>query len=200
MAEKKEYRSAVRSRKMIQEAFMKLLEQKDISKISVTDIVKMADINRSTFYAHYQDIFALYEDLMQNVIRCCLESLEKDDHSNIMKEPQRYLRTITATLEEYRHLYRKLGHSEDIHRILDIFRQQIVEDITLADMLPEKVRVEPLYSIRIHFFVGGIMNTYQQWLEGKLTCSLEEINVEIGELIVKSLEELLHITDHSDIA
>ena len=58
MAEKKEYRSAVRSRRMIRQAFMDLLHEKPLEKITATDIIRRADINRSTFYAHYPDVGA----------------------------------------------------------------------------------------------------------------------------------------------
>lgn len=49
MAPKKEYRSAVRSRRLIREAFLQLLQEKELRKITVTDIVNRADINRTTF-------------------------------------------------------------------------------------------------------------------------------------------------------
>ncbi len=35
---------------------MELIQEKDVEKITVTDIITRADINRGTFYAHYQDI------------------------------------------------------------------------------------------------------------------------------------------------
>lgn len=47
-----EYRSAIRSRRMIREAYTVLLKEKDLSKITVTDIVNRADINRATFYVN----------------------------------------------------------------------------------------------------------------------------------------------------
>ena len=53
---KAEYKNAVRSRKMIQRALVALLQEKELDKITVTDIVTRADINRGTFYAHYTDI------------------------------------------------------------------------------------------------------------------------------------------------
>ena len=56
MGERKVYKSALRSRKWIRQAFMELLREKDFEKITVTDIVNRADINRSTFYAHYPDV------------------------------------------------------------------------------------------------------------------------------------------------
>ena len=49
---KAEYRSAIRSRKLINEALADLLTEKPLDKITVTDVVSRADINRGTFYAH----------------------------------------------------------------------------------------------------------------------------------------------------
>lgn len=48
---KAEYKSAIRSRRMIQHALVELLQEKELDKITVTDIVTRADINRGTFYA-----------------------------------------------------------------------------------------------------------------------------------------------------
>ena len=40
----------------INHAFFSLLQDKELSKITVSDICKAADINRSTFYEKYDDI------------------------------------------------------------------------------------------------------------------------------------------------
>lgn len=53
---KAEYRSALRSKKLITDALVELLDEKTLDKITVTDIVKKADINRGTFYAHYENV------------------------------------------------------------------------------------------------------------------------------------------------
>lgn len=45
MCQKAEYRSSIRSRRMIREAYTQLLKEKDLSKITVTDIVTRADLN-----------------------------------------------------------------------------------------------------------------------------------------------------------
>ncbi len=50
-----EYRSSIRSRLLITNALLKLIKVKDFGEITITDIVKEADINRGTFYAHFKD-------------------------------------------------------------------------------------------------------------------------------------------------
>ncbi len=53
----KEYRNSIRSRKSIRTAYAELIsEKKDSSKITVKEIVDRADISKSTFYCHYNDI------------------------------------------------------------------------------------------------------------------------------------------------
>ncbi|MFR1801122.1 MAG: TetR/AcrR family transcriptional regulator [Faecalispora jeddahensis] len=74
---KAEYKSAIRSRRMIQHALVELLQEKELDKITVTDIVTRADINRGTFYAHYADISGVLDSIMENVCQTIREALEK---------------------------------------------------------------------------------------------------------------------------
>jgi AcrR family transcriptional regulator len=50
-----------RTRQMLQQALVKLLEIKEFEKVSVQDITEAATVNRATFYDHYPDKFALLE-------------------------------------------------------------------------------------------------------------------------------------------
>ena len=57
---------------VIRQALFDLLQEKPINKITVTDVCKLADINRSTFYSHYEDVYALLasiqNELFENVV------------------------------------------------------------------------------------------------------------------------------------
>ena len=43
------------TKKVITETFLNLLEKKDISNITVTEISEISDVNRGTFYRYYKD-------------------------------------------------------------------------------------------------------------------------------------------------
>ena len=47
------------SQEKIEKAFIELLQTREIKEITVSDIIKITDLNRSTFYANYIDIFDL---------------------------------------------------------------------------------------------------------------------------------------------
>lgn len=52
----------IRTKEIIRDAFWELLEEKPYNKITVQDIVNRCQVNRNTFYYHFQDIPALMEE------------------------------------------------------------------------------------------------------------------------------------------
>ena len=103
-----EYRSAIRSRRMIREAYTVLLKEKDLSKITVTDIVNRADINRATFYAHYPDVRGVTEEIENEIIAKMLEVLKEFEFTNFFRNPTPLLLQLSRYLEEDAEFYRIL--------------------------------------------------------------------------------------------
>src|SRR5260221_8877091 len=50
-----------RTRQLLQHAFLELLQEKGFQAITVQDITERATVNRATFYAHYEDKYALLD-------------------------------------------------------------------------------------------------------------------------------------------
>jgi AcrR family transcriptional regulator len=55
-------RRVARTRSQLQQAMLELLGERDLDDITVADLVARADVNRSTFYQHYEDRHALLAD------------------------------------------------------------------------------------------------------------------------------------------
>ena len=53
------------TRQAIMKAFMQLLEERPLNKITVKDIVEVCGINRNTFYYHFEDIPSLIEAIVK---------------------------------------------------------------------------------------------------------------------------------------
>lgn len=53
---------------VIKEAFLTLLEEKPINKITVKELCEKADINRATFYTHFSDCFDLLEKIEGDIL------------------------------------------------------------------------------------------------------------------------------------
>lgn len=65
---------------VIREAFFALLAEVGFAKMTVADICRRADINRGTFYLHYEDKFALLDTLIDEALAAVppLEGSEAD--------------------------------------------------------------------------------------------------------------------------
>lgn len=188
MAEKKEYRSAVRSRRLINQAFLELLREKAFEKITVTDIVKRADINRSTFYAHYPDVRGLVETLMDHAVNTSVELVAGLDFQDIFTDPMPFLNGLSMIGMDNMELYRLLGGSDFALRQVEKLKTILLEKAISTVDIPENIRQSHVFRIHINFFIGGILNTYQQWLQGNLTCSTEEIMEQIAGLITSNAD------------
>lgn len=67
-------------------ALITLLETKDFASITIMDICKLAEVNRSTFYAHYDNTYDLLKEAKENLINNFLKEYNIDnpvDLSNI---------------------------------------------------------------------------------------------------------------------
>lgn len=193
MAEKKEYRSALRSRRMIRTAFQELLKEKPLEKITVTDIVNRADINRSTFYAHYADVRGLLEEIQDEVLQRSLGVISKRDFQQIFVDPMPLMQELVEIGTENSELYRLLSSSDFALKQMETMKELFLEKAMTAAEIPEKVRQSKTYEIQLNFFIGGIIHTYLQWLMGKLDCSTDAISEEICRLITSTAHIYLNI-------
>lgn len=62
---KKSNQRYLETERKIQECLIELLNKKDIDEITVSEICKKVQINRSTFYAHYLDLYDLLDKLQK---------------------------------------------------------------------------------------------------------------------------------------
>ncbi len=64
-----------KTEKAIRNAFLSLRAKKALEKITVKELCGLAMINKSTFYAHYPDIYALSDTLEDEVIQSVLDDI-----------------------------------------------------------------------------------------------------------------------------
>lgn len=187
---KAEYRSAIRSRRMIREAYMELLKEKDLSKITVTDIITRADLNRATFYAHYPDVRGVTEEIENEIIEKMLEVLKEFQFTSFFRNPAPLLLKISRYLEEdtdfYRILVRANGSEIFMEKLKKVFSDHMLNDSDI----PESMQQSKMVELRVCYFAGGIVNLYKQWFRGDLNCTLNDIALEVSKLLQLEAKEI----------
>lgn len=75
MSEKKTDLRILKTEQAIRNAFIKLRAKKPLEKITVKELCSLALINKSTFYSHYEDIYALSEKIEQETVDSIIGSI-----------------------------------------------------------------------------------------------------------------------------
>ena len=183
MEKRKEYRSAVRSRRLIRSAFLELLREKAYEKITVTDIVTRADINRSTFYAHYPDVRGLVEEIVGEAINHSTELADSLNIREFLADPVPFLRELSSYGSDNTELYALLCRSDFAQRQMEHLMRTLIDSALRSPAFPDELRCSPEFRIHISFFVGGTLSLYTMWLQGELDCSVEDITSQLSQLI-----------------
>lgn len=71
-----------KSKNALKHALLTLMKDREFKSISITEIVKLADLNRGTFYKHYQYKEDLLNDVIHDVISDLIESYRAPYHNN----------------------------------------------------------------------------------------------------------------------
>lgn len=142
----------------IEKAFFGMLLEKDINKISVTDICKETGLNRSTFYANYIDIYDLADKSR--------EKLEKDFDAQFLKKENQSAVTMFKHIYEnqlFYKIYFKLGYDEK--------HQAYVYDQSRAEYDFKGKYI----NYHIEFFRNGLNSIIKMWLAGGCKETPEEM-------------------------
>lgn len=137
----------------IERAFLEFLQTKELHQISVSEICKKTNLNRSTFYANYADIYELADTIREKLENEVVE-LYKDEMAQGYNS-NNYL-ALFQHIEQNQIFYRtyfKLGYDEQ-HKILQY-----------DDSLAKKHFEGNFIEYHMEFFKSGLTKIIKLWLQ-----------------------------------
>ena len=150
------------SQEKIERAFIELLQCREIKDITVSDLIKMNGLNRSTFYANYIDIFDLADK-----VRKALE----DDFSNLFATYD-YFNERSGALKMFIHIKEnQLFYKTYFKLCYDDKHLVSIYDPKRA----EKEHISANLKYHIEFFRNGLNAIIKLWLAGGCKESPEEM-------------------------
>ncbi len=184
MDNKREDRRVRLTKQAIRESLIELSEIYPISKISVKMLCEHADVNRSTFYAHYKDQYDLLKQVEQSVLEDFTEDLMK---SNIQQQSELFLPILVKVLEyakENRSLVKALlsehGDPSFMNSLMQIAQQKSLQEMSQGRQVGERAA-----AYLETFAISGYVSIIRKWLEDGCT----ETPVEVAALMTKLLFE-----------
>ena len=150
------------SQAKIETAFINLLQERDIKEISVSDVIKMTGLNRSTFYANYLDVYDLAEKTRQQLESDFSDLFADYDY---MDEHNGALRLFTHIRENqlFYKTYFKLCY-DDKH-LISIYNKDRAEQENISSNI----------KYHIEFFRNGLNAIIKMWLADGCRESPEEM-------------------------
>lgn len=191
MTAKAEYRNAIRSKKLIKQAFLALMQEKNIDTISIKDIVTKADINRGTFYAHYANTRAVIDQIENETMSALQDLVGEFQTDTFIENPLPFLRKISQFMEQdmgfYRLLFNTQGSITLINKLTALFMNKIASDENMLATLRKREH----FLIRAHFFAYGYAGLIQGWFKGEVKNSLNDLNATASQTIKTGLQPFL---------
>lgn len=86
-----------KTQKAIKNAFLELRSKKSIEKITIKELCNLAQINKSTFYSHYDDIYALSDSMQTETVAYILSTISHDQEFS-SAAPGAFVRPLTHAL------------------------------------------------------------------------------------------------------
>lgn len=180
---KAEYRSSIRSKNLIKKALAKLIHEKDFSKITVSDIIREADISRGTFYAHYSDINSVIEQIECEEVQNLMDFVDKFKIENVIDGTHFFLEKICEYLYRDMEYYRMLANSNIINnfigRLVNIYYDSLMAALTVNDSPEEKSKA----NTYLLYVTSGVKASVTAWLNGDISGTPEKFAKTLGDLV-----------------
>ena len=149
-----------RTKKLLTEALLSLMEEQPFSEISVVDICQRAMVHRTTFYAHFEDKYALLRYAVARLYRA-FESTAEDLRANPRSYFLSVFQSALSFVRTHNGLYRSAvsSGSVDIQTLEDLVAEQLLSRFPADETNPARA------EITAHFYAGGFLAIVRWWLE-----------------------------------
>lgn len=167
---------------LIIEKFNHMLERMPFDKITVTALIKECNIGRNTFYYHYDDIYALLDDALQQWLGPYLEASQEENWQDVLK-------TILHFCQDHKkkiyHIFNSLSRDQLAHYIFDRIDASIslsVENFA-KKQAGDMDRAKVIGDVICYSVYGYFMRFLWNGMEDDIDESIDELKVIFDDLL-----------------
>lgn len=175
------------TKKMIQQVFVKMLNEHPLHKITVKDLSERCEINRNTFYYHYTDIYSVLDELFESELAKVIEEFNES-----LSWEESFMTAATFALDNRRainHIYHSMRREELSDYIYKVsenvmsgYIKRVNQDIRAKE---SDVRLINL------FYQSALTDMVLRWIAGGMKEDPESMIYRIGELFDGNIETSL---------
>lgn len=143
-----------KTRRAIRSAFYELIKEKPLEKITVREIAERAEINKTTFYAHYETVYDLVDQLQQEAVAEILQKMS--GAQNLLTMPREFVFEMHTAMAHYADDF-KLIPAAAMGQFNTYLKTAILEKVQ-ADGI-DRTRYESLGAVLV-FLLNGLVGLH----------------------------------------
>lgn len=175
-------RSVRNTKRKLRASLMKMVLRKPLRSITVKELTNDADVNRSTFYFHYQDVKAMVKEMegeFFNDFAAALEAIDQKSHDSLL--------ILARCLENHMDLCKIVLGSNGDMEFLEEMKNIIEEKISRIWKSAVPEMSDEYLQILDAFLIGGVVSTLQRWVREEPRASAEALSAVLNRLIFDGL-------------
>ena len=182
-AQKQENQRTRLTKRLLRESLLELLKEKPVEYITVKELCEYAELNRSTFYAYYTDVAALYQEMGGELAQALLEQIRAINRgSGIDTEP------MLSYIRDNRELFHLLVYRDKYLNANQPVQRQIIQGyFGLAPELDLPCTVEEREYFLEYLYMGGT-GVIHHWVQNGCNLPPQQVAGLIDTLIGRSVD------------
>lgn len=177
----------IKTQNAIKGAFRELVQIKEMSDISISELTKKANVTRSTFYMYYDNVGAVRDDIEDEIIEHLDKIMNETDLAKSMEDPYPLLSALMQETSQYDEYNRYILSSKNSGQLLSKVNALVVKSFmkVLAETDPKADIARFKYVAA--FFSAGICECFKMWYNHRSSLTLEELCRRLSHLASKGI-------------
>lgn len=179
-------RRARMTREILKQSLIELMHDKPIHEISIKKICETADVNRSTFYHHYDSQYELFNDILNDVGNDISEIVKK--HLNTSDVLKLSLIEIFTYIEKNQELFLVIFCENSGFSVGETLTSYVEHFFRVNDAVTSEIA-----KYYLQFATAGMTSVIWQWLNAEERMSATELANVITHILAPSFSKLVFL-------
>ena len=155
----------IKTKRTIKNAVIKLAEEKDLDKITVTDVAKKAIIQRNTFYCYYTKVNDVLAELICDICDNAEKSLSDLNTLNTEEFLEEFFYDIFLQLYNTDKIYKFLLSEKDNTKLMMCIKNRLFEEVIKKNRKEKYFSENSMTEQGINIFCVAAVYSFFEWLK-----------------------------------
>lgn len=180
-------RRIIKTKAAIKASYKKLLMENNNSKITITELARLANIDRKTFYLHYDSVDSIIQEIMEENLSELEDELASKGLSIISFDTDNLIHAMNSCIDKDFEFYNAISHRTDFDFFVKELKKVFIA--STANIIQETTDLpEDEILIYCKYIVCGLTDVYVDWFRNNSSMSLDELGIIVGKIMNENIQ------------